>query len=195
MKVLFIPAKHKLMDIESMISKLKIKEKYSIVTTIQFVDEIKNATQILGCNITKVKPSEAYLYVGTGKFHPLNLAFQTKKPVYTLDPFTKIFSKIDEQEVINYERKKKAALTKYLNAKVIGIIISTKPGQNQQKKALDFQKTCKKESYVFMCNEVKDLENFPQIECWVNTACPRIFEDEFCKPILNLRDLKLLRKP
>lgn len=190
MKVLFIPAKHKSLGISSMISGLKIKEKYSIVTTVQFVDEIKGAVQILGCNIKNVKNTPAYLYVGTGTFHPLNLAFQTKKRVYTLNPITKEFSKISEDDVKNYEKKKIGAINKYLHAKVIGILISTKPGQNQLKKALDFQKKCGKESYLFMCNEIKDLENYPQIECWVNTACPRIFEDEFLKNVVNLRDIE-----
>jgi 2-(3-amino-3-carboxypropyl)histidine synthase len=189
MKTLFIPVKYKNLNIQKQINKLRIKEKYSIVTTIQFLKEIKNATQILGCNIEKVKPSQAYLYVGTGKFHPLNLAFETKKPVYTLNPITKEFSKISKEEINSFERRKKGALLKYLNAETIGIIVSTKPGQNRMEQALKFQKTCKKKSYLFLCNEVRGLEDFPQIDCWVNTACPRIFEDDFSRPMINLKDI------
>lgn len=192
MKILFIPAKHKPLNIESQVRKLKLKH-FSIVTTIQFLDEIKSfdksVVQILGCNIKNIKKSNSYLYIGTGKFHPLNLAFQTKKPIYILNPISKEFSQVSKEDIEVYERKKKSSLLKYLNAKVIGILVSTKPRQNNLKKALEFQKTCKKKSYIFLCNEIKDLENFPQIECWVNTACPRIFEDDLGKPIINLRDI------
>jgi len=41
--------------------------------------------------------------------------------------------------------------------------------------------------YMFLGNEVRDLENFNFIEVWVNTACPRIADD--VEGMINLRDL------
>ena len=77
---------------------------------------------------------------------------------------------------------------KYLNAEKIGILISIKPGQYNLQKALKFKKTIKKQSYLFLFNNLNptELENFPQIQSWVNTACPRI---EY-KNIINIDDLQ-----
>ncbi len=200
MKVVYIPAKIKHAGIQELMKKVHIKEKFAIVTTIQHLYEIKELEkegyivlgQILGCNIVSTKGSEAeaYLYIGSGKFHPLNLAFISKKPVYILDPFTQEFTRISEEEVEKYEKKKKGMLLRYYNADKIGIIISTKSGQNLLNRALRFKENCGKKAYIFMCNNVKNLEDFQDIQCWVNTACVRIFEDDFRRPMVNIRDVE-----
>lgn len=204
MKILYIPAKVRHAGIKELMKKVQINEKFAIVTTIQFLDEVKTLEkdgyqvfgQILGCNtvVTKDKETKAYLYIGTGKFHPLNLAFTSKKPVYILDPLTHEFTKISEQEVLRYENRKKGMLLKYYNAEKIGIIVSTKSGQNLLQRALRFKNNCGKKAFIFMCNNVKNLEDFRDIQCWVNTACVRIFEDDFGVPIVNIRDIEQISK-
>ncbi len=204
MKVIYIPAKVKHAGIKELMSKVNIKEKFAIVSTIQFLDEVKELEkqgylvlgQILGCNTAATKGIEvdAYLYIGTGRFHPLNLAFTSKKPVYILDPLTHEFTRIQEQEVEKYEKKKKGMLLKYYAADKIGIIISTKSGQNLFPRALRFKKNCGKKAYIFMCNNVKNLEDFQDIQCWVNTACVRIIEDDFGVPMVNIRDVEKIHK-
>lgn len=200
MKVVYIPAKVKHADIQELMKLVQIKEKFAIVSTIQFLDEVKELEkegylvlgQILGCNTTTTRgiDVEAYLYIGTGKFHPLNLACTSKKPVYILDPMTHEFTKITEQEVDRFEKRKKGMLLKYYAAEKIGIIVSTKSGQNLLPRALRFKKTCGKKAYIFMCNNVKNVEDFQDIECWVNTACVRILEDDFAVPMVNIRDVE-----
>lgn len=201
MDVLYIHAKAKNCHIEELLKNSHITGKFAIVTTIQFIDEVNELKkkgyyvfgQILGCNITNAKISEdfdAYLYIGTGRFHPLFLAFSTEKQVYTLDPITKEFSKISEQEKNKYIKKKQGMLAKYYAAEKIGIIVSVKSGQNQMKRALRFKETCGKEAYLFLCDTIRDLENFPDIDCWVNTACVRIFEDDLGVPLVNIRDVE-----
>lgn len=199
MKVVYIPAKVKHAGIQGLMNLVHIKETFAIVTTIQFLDEVQRLEkqgytvlgQILGCNTVSTRGSDiqAYLYIGTGKFHPLNLAFTSKKPVYILDPMTHEFTRITEQEVERYEKKRKGMLLKYYNADKIGIIVSTKSGQNLLNRALRFKRTCGKKAFIFMCNNVKNLEDFQDIQCWVNTACVRIFEDDFGVPMVNIRDV------
>ncbi len=41
--------------------------------------------------------------------------------------------------------------------------------------------------FVFDTLDYSQLENFPFIECWVNTACPRIFDD--LRSIINIQDI------
>jgi len=200
MKIVYIPAKSENLNIQEKLKKVKIKESFVIVTTIQYLDEVKKlkgykiAGQILGCNTEVINKHKinAYLFIGTGKFHPLILSFRTKKPVYTFDPHTENFSQISKEELERYEKKKVASLLKYYNANKIGILVSTKPGQNNLKRAISFQNKSKKQSYIFICNQISNLENFPDIKCWINTACPRIFEDDLGVPIINLEDIEKL---
>ena len=82
-------------------------------------------------------------------------------------------------------------LLKYYHADKIGIIVSTKSGQNLLPRALRFQKNCGKKAYIFLCNNVNNLEDFQDIQCWVNTACVRILEDDFHVPMVNIRDVEI----
>jgi len=47
-----------------------------------------------------------------------------------------------------------------------------------------------KKFYTFIAEtiDLNQLENFPFIECWVNTACPRIAEDK--KGMININEIK-----
>src|SRR3989344_2013593 len=58
-----------------------------------------------------------------------------------------------------------------------GINVSLKPGQQLLWKAEKFVESHKdKECFIFVTNDVRkeELENFNEIEYWVNTACSRI---------------------
>ncbi|HIQ51189.1 MAG TPA: hypothetical protein EYH54_04420 [Nautiliaceae bacterium] len=59
----------------------------------------------------------------------------------------------------------------------IGIIISLKPGQNNlylAYKIKDKLQSYGKKVYMFLFDNVENLEDFNFIELWINTACPRI---------------------
>jgi len=197
MKRLFIPAKVNI-DLSSL-KNIKFKEKkIGLITTVQFDDEVKKIKDkkfvyggpILGCNIDKILPIkdkvDAFLYIGSGDFHPLTLK-KLNKPIYIFNPLTNKSSKIPEKEIIRLEKQLKGKITKYYSAKKLGIIISTKPGQNLFHQALNLQKRLKKPSFLFICNDLdlNELENFPDIDIWINTACPRIEG----KNIINMSDL------
>jgi 2-(3-amino-3-carboxypropyl)histidine synthase len=79
-----------------------------------------------------------------------------------------------------------ASYLKFLNAEKIGILVSTKPGQENLKKALSL-KLKNKKSYLFLSNniDIREFENFG-INSWVNTACPRM---DFDSGVINLRNL------
>jgi len=150
--------------------------------------------QILGCNTKnaeKIKNKvNAFLYIGDGAFHPLGIAIKTKKPVYQYNPFNKTFKKIEKTQIENYKKRKKTALIKFLHADNVGIIVSTKKGQYYDIKKLKLleKKYPKKKFYTFITEtlDYKQLENFPFIQAWVNTACPRIEEDI---SIVNIEDI------
>ena len=49
--------------------------------------------QLLGCDATAALDIEenvdSFIYLGTGEFHPLHLAYDTEKPIWLANPLTK----------------------------------------------------------------------------------------------------------
>lgn len=156
--------------------------------------------QLLGCDISYADlnletESDAFLYIGDGLFHPLTLIYAQKKEVIQFNPFTKQHNILTLKDIEKILKKNKANLTKFLHSEIIGIIISIKPGQQQFIKSKELiKKFPNKQFYFFIDNNIylNNLENFSFIQCWVNTACPRIALDDiqdFNIPIINLNDV------
>ncbi|MFH1053886.1 MAG: diphthamide synthesis protein [Candidatus Woesearchaeota archaeon] len=161
-------------------------------------------SQLLGCDVyydnLKLKNDpDAFLYIGDGQFHPQSLALAQRnnkvyKEVICFDPIAMKKSLIDIKDVKDLLKKYRGSLIKFLAFETIGVIISTKPGQekyNEGKKLI--KKYPDKNIYFFLDNniDVTRFEDFPYIKSWVNTACPRIGFDEINTtpiPILNIRD-------
>lgn len=200
----------------------EIKEKrIGLISTLQFLDSLEKAKkflekkgktvkigkgnsnpgQILGCDISSAKSIEnqvdAFLFIGSGKFHPLGLALETEKPVYALD--------IEKNELINlnelkqkFLKQKYAAIALAKSAKKFGIFVSVKPGQLNLKLAEKIKRKLEeknKKAYILIFNEIKPekLEGL-ELDCYINTACPRIAIEnrtDFKKPILNPDEIEL----
>lgn len=155
--------------------------------------------QILGCNVKNAEKIankiDAFLYIGDGAFHPLAIVLKINKQVFQYNPLNKEFKKINEEEINKYKKNKKISYIKFLHADNVGIIISTKPGQYYPIKKINplikklKNKYKNKKFYIFICDNVdgKEFENFNFIDCWVNTACPRMEEDI---KIINISELK-----
>jgi diphthamide biosynthesis enzyme Dph1/Dph2-like protein len=202
MKTLFIPAKVKVNLNKEKLKSLskKLPENIAIAYSIQFKDlatEIKSVisnkitqiTQVLGCSKPNFsKKTQAILLIGSGRFHALSLASETNLPIYILERDK--LSEISQKEIESFQKKKKASYLKFLHADSLGILISTKPGQENLKNSLALKNKIKdKKSYFFMSNSINpsEFENF-SIDSWVNTACPRLDMDS--SPI-NTRNLEL----
>lgn len=191
------------------------EERIGMVSTLQFLDSLKEAKifleengkivkigkgkfnpgQILGCDVSAAKSIEkdveAFLYIGSGQFHPLGLALQTEKTVYFLNTEKEEITTLEKTKEI-FLKQKYAAQALAKDAKTFGILVSVKPGQMNLKLAKELKKkleTKGKKAYILVFNEVKPekLEGL-DLDCYVNTACPRIAIDnrtDFKKPILN----------
>lgn len=147
--------------------------------------------QILGCdiyheNLKLDKNVDAYLYIGDGKFHPRALLFQENdsgknKPVITYDPITKKIETLDKKEIERVINKEKTNIKRFLMAKKIGVFVTTKPGQEHFHYAKKLEEKYKdKKFYVFVGDAIDycEMENFPFIQAWINTACPRIGKED-----------------
>jgi len=210
-KTIFIPAKFRAEVNKAKILRLSksLPENLAIAYSIQFQDianEIKSLftrqgkaitafMQVLGCSKPKFpKETKAVLLISTGKFHAISLAYESKLPIYILD--RNKLEKITEKDLEIIKTKQKAAYMRFLNANEVGILASTKPGQQRLKKALELRSKLanSKKSYVFLSNAINigEFENFPNIDTWVNTACPRLDMDnpDSSSAIINIDKLK-----
>jgi 2-(3-amino-3-carboxypropyl)histidine synthase len=161
----------------------------------------KHEGQILGCNVEQYrtytdKEFDAFLYIGDGLFHPKALAWKNEgKKVFAYDPFIEKFSEIKGEDIEQIKKRHKAALSTFLISKKIGVLITTKPGQYMLKKALKLKEQYPEKEFFFFVDNTynfNSLEDFPFVEVWINTACPRIgFDDSIrmSKAIINIEDV------
>jgi len=164
--------------------------------------------QILGCDCYEdsfeqniLAESELIMYVGDGLFHPKALLLaQSKlprvKPVAIFNPVANSIEELTKDSIENQLLRMKRNLRLYVNAKSIGIIVTIKPGQQYLLSAKNLKEKLEekgKNAFIFITDSLlyNDLENYPFIEAWVNTACPRIGTDDIVnikQPIVNLRE-------
>jgi len=213
-KTIFIPCRSKA-DIELVVENILEKvgfKKIGLVTTAQFVDDLSeikkrleaggktviispgrpNLGQILGCDVRAAKGADAYVYLGTGHFHPMRVALETEKPVFIVHPSGGI-ERVSDEVIMKHRRIQAARLYKFKEANVVGILVSTKPGQSRMEKALGLKKKLagSKETFIFAANEIKPeyLTGY-DVDAWVNTACPRIAEDVFDRPVVDISEIE-----
>ena len=156
--------------------------------------------QVLGCsqdNALKLDV-ECILYTGSGRFHPLGIALKTEKPVYILNPLSGSLDKITDAEKKHWLGKRKGAISRALNSETYGIMVSTKDGQYDLRKALELKRKLEaknKKAIVFAAEELTPANLLPfRVDCWVNTACPRIAGDEYNRPVINSQELQEIIK-
>lgn len=192
MKILYIESKLKnLKGIILPLSEIiKLPKKLSLVYSIQHKDlalsikkqlesnkiKITQFQQVLGCS--KIKAKHPVLLVGSGRFHALNLFLQAPE-LWILED-NKIL-RIPNNEIESLKNKRKSALIKFLKAEKIGILVSTKSGQENFSLALKLKQKLEKKgkkANIFISNsiDISQFENF-DIESWVNTACPGLSFD------------------
>jgi len=201
MKTLFIPAKINAELNEKKIESLKLPNNIAIAYSIQYKElavkiqkilsktyQITKIIQVLGCSKPDFpKDTQAILLIGSGRFHAVSLAMETNLPVYGL--YNNSMTEISKEEIESLKTKKKASYLKFLNSDKIGILVSTKPGQENLKRALELKNSLKnKKAYILIGNNLSpsEFENFKTIDSWVNTACPRL---DFDAGVINVRDI------
>lgn len=182
--------------------------KVGLVSAIQFVDSLKIAKdvlgekaiiggQVLGCDVSNAKKIknkvDGFLFIGSGKFHPIGVSMQTEKPVLLLNVET---GKIEEIDTSSFQKQRYANQALFKDAQIIGILVSTKPGQMNIKLAKEIKEKLKpRKSYILSMDEITPdkLEGI-KVDAYVNTACPRIAIENrgnFRKPILNADEINI----
>ncbi|XP_029467881.1 2-(3-amino-3-carboxypropyl)histidine synthase subunit 1 [Rhinatrema bivittatum] len=186
----------------------------ALVSTIQFVSAVQAVSQalrpeyrvtvpqskplspgeILGCTSPRLDPDvDAVVYLGDGRFHLESIMIANPSiQAYRYDPYSKTFSKESyDHEAMMHTRR--AAILTAARAQTWGLILGTL-GRQGSPKILQFLESHLEalgRSYVrVLLSEIfpKKLQLFPQVQAWVQVACPRLSIDwgtSFSKPLLT----------
>ena len=195
--------------------------KIGLVTTVQHVhqlDEAKNLLeaagktvflgdaghvkypgQVLGCNFSNAQSVsenvEAYVFVGGGRFHAIGVALATAKPTIIADPYEQIAYPIHDQ-VRRIIMQRWGNISEAKEAKSFGVLISLKSGQMKLKEAMNIKEKLEHNGQIATLLALKEVSSsalmqFPRIDAFVNTACPRLSLDDapnFGKPLLSINE-------
>ncbi|PKK86210.1 MAG: diphthamide biosynthesis enzyme Dph2 [Thermoplasmata archaeon HGW-Thermoplasmata-1] len=144
--------------------------------------------QLLGCNMTAggeiAGGVDAFLFVGSGNFHPLGLAVATGKRVVVADPHSGE-ARLAELEELRDKvlRQRFAAITAAKDARSFGILVSTKPGQTRMALARSILRKLRslgRSAHIIAMRQFTpdSLLYFRKLDAFVSTACPRIAIDD-----------------
>jgi 2-(3-amino-3-carboxypropyl)histidine synthase len=191
-----------------------------LLTTLQFLDSLDPAKkfleskgkkiligkpkiakypgQILGCDYSSAKACEkeadCFLFLGSGKFHPLGVAQNVEKPVLFLDFENGKIENLDKEK-FRLMKIRVAQLEKARESRSFGILVSTKQGQGSLSLAEKVKKELEKKgksAWILVAGEFTPEKILGlKLDCLVDCACPRLSEDTslFKKPIIRPEDV------
>lgn len=155
--------------------------------------------QVLGCNysslLAAIATVDCTVYIGDGRFHPIGIVLSTNKPVFMIEPFELEWREIGNEKG-QFVRKRMVLIGSLLEAKSFGILVSTEKGQWGIQKALLAKEAIEKKgkkAVILVGNLLKpDYVLGINVDCLVNTACPRIATDDYnnySAPVISIAEL------
>lgn len=166
-------------------------------------DKAPNAGQVLGCHygaaLRVAEDVDAFLYVGGGRFHPLGLALATGKPVVVADPYSGSVTAVEPEALMGLAKRRMAGIVAARDAKALGILVSSKPGQGALEVAEGLERRFRDrgvEAAIFYLDEVRaeHLNNYSEPQAFIVTACPRIAIDGVTgvdRPMLTVQEARV----
>ena len=142
---------------------------------------------------------DAFLFIGGGKFHALGRSLSYIKTYCNCGSlqWTGLLRAGRNQE------NPQTTVCKHQEAQRVrnfGILISLKPGQKHLDEALKIKEAAEKNGKTACLLAVREilpevLSEFPTVDAYVNTACPRISLDDaskFKKPVLTVQEFRVI---
>ncbi|MBI4895527.1 MAG: diphthamide biosynthesis enzyme Dph2 [Candidatus Aenigmarchaeota archaeon] len=186
---------------------MKIKErKIGLICSVQYQDLMPDITEILqkigknvemggavlGCwteNAQRLNV-DTFVYIGSGNFHAIGA-----KCKYVLDMESEEVREITDN-IMTIEKKRFASIEKARDGNIFALIVSSKPGQFELETAKKIKKNLQKkgkQAFLLIMDEITDIKLMGiDADVFVNTACVRIRDDYFSKPVLNPEDVDIL---
>lgn len=147
---------------------------------------------VLGCDTRACHvPADVNIFIGDGYFHPIVIGVNTKRKTLAV----RSDGRIEEIDWMGF-LKKRLAIVGATDGKKVGIIISSKTGQNRIALALELKELAEKKGYSVRLYVSDYL--FPDYlygltdDFFVFTGCPRVATDDvFEKPVLTPEEFLL----
>eukprot|EP00794_Sanderia_malayensis_P014245 gene14245-15730_t len=195
----------------------KTGTRLAIVSTVQFLSTLQACRQelsadynvnipqvkplspgeILGCTSPKLNDTDAMIYLGDGRFHLESVMIQNPEiDAYQYDPYSKVFSReYYDHDVMHASRQK--SIKQASTANNYGIILGSLGRQgspNILQSIQDKLTALNKNYFVILLSEIfpDKLKLIPDVDAWVQIACPRLSIDwgtAFKKPLLTPYEL------
>ena len=151
--------------------------------------------QILGCDWGSARSVsdkvDGFLYIGTGRFHPLGVSLATGMDVTIANPVAGGMERLSSKPE-DFLKRRRAMVSRAASCERFGILVSTKPGQARFELAarlVDDFRRAGLTAHTLVMDEIlpEKLDDF-KLEAFVCAACPRIPMDDvqrFSQPILT----------
>lgn len=206
--------------LEKNINTLSKYKSIGLITTVQHIGEIKKAKeflekagkkvfvgkskslkyagQVLGCNAEAAasveKDAEAFVFLGSGRFHALGVLKKTSKPVFIADIESGALSDITPEKKL-FEKKRILLNLKFKDAKMVGILLSAKKGQGAVKNVFELKNKIEnlgKKADIIAADFLSPEKILGmKFDILVNCACPRIEDDlVFREPVINADEIE-----
>jgi len=158
--------------------------------------------QVLGCDFSTLDNTsmefDAILFIGDGLFHPLGATIYSSKPVYVYRPHSKDISLLDKSFKDKFLKKRFGLIDAASRCKVFGVAVSRKKGQERLSLAKELVEKIKKSGKTAFLIDTENisaeqLTNL-DLDCYVNTACPRITSDGIAKlnkPVVSPAEIEI----
>ena len=223
METMFVESRYKRVISDELLERIKEKinpyKKINLIGVIQYLDQmnyvkdrIKNKEfvvlsskyramypgQILGCDqyAAECEDCDVILAFTQGIFHIMGVLMKTDKKVINVDVETGKMGELDEKSVQKYKKRMMQSIGIALSAKKVMFVESIKSGQTVGAKDIK-DALIKKgiEVYTVVFDEInfQRLNEFRDVDAFINTACQRIAIDDMDKlekPIVNAEDLR-----
>lgn len=161
--------------------------------------KLDHAGQVIGCDFSSAqavaKDVDAFLCVCGGRFHAIGVALATSKPTVVADPYEARAYSVDG-DADRVRKQRWASIQEAAEGQRFGVLIGLKSGQKRLEKALQISRKLQqaaKKTTLLAVREVtpESLMQYPSIDVYVNTACPRLSLDDairFRKPVLTVNE-------
>lgn len=150
--------------------------------------------EVLGCTSPTFDSYDALIYLADGRFHLESLMIQNPQipAFYKYDPYNKAFT-LEKYDHAQMQEIRRSAITKASQATHFGLILGTLGRQGNPLIMQRIQRNIQAKGgsvLTVMLSEIfpQKLDLFPQIEAWIQIACPRLSIDwgyAFSKPLLS----------
>lgn len=223
METMFVESRYKGVISDELLERIKEKinpyKKINLIGVIQYLDQMNYVKdrikdkefvvlsskyramypgQILGCDqyAAECEDCDVILAFTQGIFHIMGVLMKTDKKVINVDVETGKMEELDEKSVQRYKKRMMQAIGIALSAKKVMFVESIKSGQTVGAKDIK-DALIKKgiEVYTVVFDEInfQRLNEFRDVDAFINTACQRIAIDDMDKlekPIVNAEDLR-----